>query len=717
MSEYDKLSEERKALQEQGLLPDWFTTGSWQVFKSKYLYGANPKEHYTRIAKTLASHTKEPNVWESKFFNLLWKGWLSPSTPVLSNTGTTRGLTISCAGNYIEDSIEGFYTSLTETAILSKNGFGTSSYLSDIRPRGSKISTGGKSLGVLPVLKMNIQTSIDVSQGGVRRGAWAGYLDIDHGDFWEVYHYLENNPDDCNIGWIIGDDFIERLNNNDSDAIERYQAVLKLKCMLGKGYFHFKDKVNRLKPESYKKHNLDIKASNLCVAPETLILTKEHGYKEISSLETQDVHIWNGEEWSLTTVRQTSDNSELIKVTFNDGNYIECTKEHKFYIVSETLLLSNPPKVQIIKVNAIDLEYGNTLEKFKDENGLKKIPFVVSVEITNRFDKTYCFTEPKRNRGMFNGVVTGNCDEIQLHSSKDYTFTCCLSSMNLAKYNEWKDKDAVFDATVFLDCIVSEFLDKAKNIRHLEKAVAFTEKGRAVGLGVMGLFSYFQQEMIDPESIDAHVANTKIFQHLDKESLRASRWLAKEYGEPEWCKGFGIRNSHRVALAPTKSTGAIMGGVSEGINPFISNIFVSSTASGDINRINPVLLDIMKKRGVYNPETITFIENDKGSVKNVDWLNDHEKKVFKTAFELDQLKLLKLASVRQRYIDQGQSLNLFILKRDEGTEEFVSMLHQYAFMDKFIKGLYYIYSDSVSKAESTSKILSQANKGECESCQ
>ena len=322
----------------------------------------------------------------------------------------------------------------------------------------------------------------------------------------------------------------------------------------------------------------------------------------------------------------------------------------------------------------------------------------------------------EHNHNMFaDNILVHNCDEIQLHSSPEYTFTCCLSSMNLAKYDEWKDTDAIFDATVFLDCVISEFLERAKDIPHLEKAIAFTEKGRALGLGVMGLFTHFQQEMIDPESIDAHILNTKIFQQLDKESMRASKWLASEYGEPEWCEGFGYRNTTRLAIAPTKSTGAILGGVSEGINPIFSNVFISSTSAGDISRINPTLLGIMKERGVYNQEVIQSIEDNNGSVKHVDWLNEEEKKVFKTSFELNQFTLLKMASVRQRYIDQGQSLNLFIIKRDKGSEEFVSDLHEYAFRDNYIKGMYYIYSDSASKAERSSK--NNQNNGECESCQ
>jgi hypothetical protein len=261
----------------------------------------------------------------------------------------SQQITISCSGNYVDDSVQGFYESLAETAILSKNGFGTSSYLSDIRPRGSKISTGGKSLGVLPVLKMHIQTSIDISQGGVRRGAWAGYLHICHGDFWEVYHYLENNPDDCNIGWIITDEFVGKLLNNDRDAIDRYKSVLKLKSVLGKGYFLFVDKANRLKPQSYKQHNLDIKASNLCLTGDTQVtiryaegliertniailsdIFKRNDYIEILSynINTGVCEFKLIEECGLT-----NDNAPILLLGLdgNYSNYLHLTPEHKVY--------------------------------------------------------------------------------------------------------------------------------------------------------------------------------------------------------------------------------------------------------------------------------------------------------------------------------------------------------------------------------------------------
>lgn len=167
METYEVLSNERKRLQEQGELPDWFTTGGWQLFRSKY---TNPDEQTFRaraatISRTAAGHTSDPKHWQPKFYDLIWKGWLSCSTPVLANMGTERGMAVSCSGGYVDDSVLGFYKARLESAVLSKNGFGTSSYLGDIRPRGSPISTGGVASGILPVVKGFVQDSQDITQG------------------------------------------------------------------------------------------------------------------------------------------------------------------------------------------------------------------------------------------------------------------------------------------------------------------------------------------------------------------------------------------------------------------------------------------------------------------------------------------------------------------------------------------------------------------------
>ncbi len=391
-SYYDKLGKERKELQERGLLPEWFSTGGYQLFKSKYQWASSFKEQIRVIAQTLARHTDSPAHWESKFFNAMWKGWLSPSTPILSNCGTNRGLIVSCSGQYVHDSIKGFYDARTEAAILTQEGFGTSAYLGDIRPRGASISRGGKANGILPVLKGFVQDSRDVSQGGVRRGSFAGYIPIDHADFWEVIHFLEKEPDDVNIGWNVTDDFVQKLESGDKEAVARFQRALKVKMVTGKGYFWFVDKANRALPEPYKKDGLRNHASNLC-------------------------------------------------------------------------------------------------------------------------------------------------SEILLPSNRELTYTCVLASLDLSEYDEWKDTDLVETGIEFLNAVCSEFIEKAKGIPGLENAIRFTERYRALGLGVMGFHTLLQKRMIPFESLDAMYLNAEIFSSIWEKAKKQSAG----------------RNASLCAVAPTKS--------------------------------------------------------------------------------------------------------------------------------------------------------------------
>jgi ribonucleoside-diphosphate reductase alpha chain len=263
---YEELGEERKRLQAEGKLPMWVTTASWQILKDKYTTDKYPDLYsiYKRISITAAKHMEDEEHWQKMFFNLMWNGWLACSTPVLANMGTNRGCPVSCSGGYVGDSVYDFYDAQREAAILSKNGFGTSAYLGAIRERGSVITSGGLASGILPVLRDFVQLSRDVSQGNTRRGAWAGYVELDHGDFWEIADHLINHPDDCNLGWIVSNEFIDKLDKGDEDAVNRYQRAMKVKMVTGKGYFFFVDKVNEANPPMYKEHGLSVKASNLC---------------------------------------------------------------------------------------------------------------------------------------------------------------------------------------------------------------------------------------------------------------------------------------------------------------------------------------------------------------------------------------------------------------------------------------------------------------------
>lgn len=560
---YKKLSEERKELQAQGLVPEWYTTAGYQMFKEKYEYetqGRSVRGQFERIAKTAAKHVPMLPEAEEEFFNLLWKGWLSPSTPVLANMGTTRGMPVSCSGTVADDSVDGFYSNLREVALLTKYGFGTATDLSNVRPRGAKISIGGKASGVLPVIKEHVNAMRNIAQGTARRGAWACYLNIEHGDFNEVADHILAEPDDLNIGWTIKQTFIDRLNSGDQEALERFQKAMKIKMVTGKGYFFFVDKANAKRPIMYRDKGLFINNSQLC-------------------------------------------------------------------------------------------------------------------------------------------------SEIMLFNDDEHTYTCVLSSMNAAKWDEWKDTTAAYWATIFLDCVASEFIERAKSVPGLEKAIRFTEKGRALGLGLCGIHTLFMQKMLPFEGFQAHSLSQEIQSSIWNQAQGATKAMAKMLGEPEWCKGYGVRNTHLIAIAPTKSTALLMGGVSEGINPDPAMSYTQMTAAGEVDRLNPVLLELMKQKGVYTKKHVQEITDKQGSVQHVEWLTDEEKAVFKTAFEINQKAVLRLASARSRYIDQWQSLNLFFAADEDPA--WIAEVHQEAFADDNILALYYIYTQAGV----------QAAKGECEACQ
>lgn len=565
---YRKLSEERKRLQAEGLVPEWYSTAGFQLFKERYEYDTNGRSvcgQYERIARTAAKHlkgTKFEAEAEQKFFNLFWNKLLSASTPVMANMGTDRGMPVSCSATVVGDSVDGFYNNLHEVAMLTKNGFGTASYLGDIRPRGSKISVGGKASGVLPVFKEHVQAMRNVAQGTARRGAWAGYIEIDHGDFDELADFIMAEPDDANIGWIIKDAFVARLDAGDEEALRRYQKAMKLKMVTGKGYFCFIDKANRKRPQMYVDRDFYVKSSQLC-------------------------------------------------------------------------------------------------------------------------------------------------NEILLFSDVDHTYTCVLSSMVVEQWDVLEHSDDIYWATIFLDCVAQEFIERARNEPGLEKAVRFTEAGRALGLGQCGFHSLLQKRMIPVESFEAHMLSQSIAARIWSESLRASQDMAKELGEPEWCKGYGVRNTHRVAIAPTKSSALLVGGVSEGINFDPAMTYTQLTAAGEVDRLNPYLLDLMKRKGVYNKKNVAQITEKQGSVQHVDWLTDEEKAVFKTAFEINQKTVLRLASSRGRYLDQWQSLNLSFPA--DTPAEWISEVHSEAFHDENILGLYYITT--------MAGVAGASNQSECVACQ
>ena len=575
-NKYERLSHMRKQLQADGLAPEWMSTASYQLLTGQdYLDTAEtPRDMYLRIAKRAAELTEFDiptyfgyDTWFEAFFDIMWRGWLSPSTPILTNMGNSRGHPIACSGTYLGDSIVSFYEARKEIAQLTQRGYGTSWCLDPVRPRGSKISKGGEANGIMQPASGVVQDMKDISQG-TRRGNVGQYLNPLHTDFDELCDQIIADDDGWNIGWNLTDEYNDLYRTDKDRADLIWKKMLKAKMVKGKGYFYFLDKVNRARPKMYVDRGFHVRHSNLCA-------------------------------------------------------------------------------------------------------------------------------------------------EIALMNDENHSFTCVLSSMNVAKYDEWKNTYAVQLATIFLDAVISDMLIKAKDEPGFERIIAFTEKSRAIGLGQLGQSTYFQMQSWPFGNFQSIQFNQMLMKHLDTESLIASKLLAKEVGEPEWMIGYGERFSHRLALPPTKSTAIIQGGISEGIGPVYANVYGQDTAGGTVFRINPVLLPIMKDRDQYTEAVMERIAKAQGSVQGESWLTDHEKEVFRTAYEINQETILLMGSHRQRIMSaggggQGQSLNLYFTA--EESEEEISRLHHLAYEDEHLQSLYYVHS---LNEESTYKV----DKSTCSACE
>lgn len=319
---------------------------------------------------------------------------------------------------------------------------------------------------------------------------------------------------------------------------------------------------------------------------------------------------------------------------------------------------------------------------------------------------------PQVYKDMEMEVYASNmCSEIALPSSVDETFTCVLSSLNLAKWDEIEQTDAVETLIFFLDTVVSEFIEKTKDRPYFERARRFAERHRALGAGVLGWHSYLQSNMWAFESKEAAKANVNIWKTINQRGHEASKKLAEMFGEPELMKGLGERNTTLFAVAPTKSSSFILGQVSQSIEPEFSNCYVKDLAKAKVTIKNPFLQKILEERGEDNPEVWDSIKKADGSVQHLDFLTDEEKQVFKTFSEIDPYAIIDQAGIRQQYIDQAQSINL-MQDPDTPVKE-INALYLHAH-EMGIKSLYYSYS--MSKAQSLTRKRVNSDSG-CAACE
>jgi ribonucleoside-diphosphate reductase alpha chain len=575
--------------------PEWANTEIYVKTISKgYLQeGEKPKDAYWRVSTAVAKRLGKPAL-ATKFFDYIWKGWLCLATPVLSNTGTDRGLPISCFGIDVGDSIFEIGNKNLELMLLAKHGGGVGIGINMIRPAGAKITGNGTSDGVVPFVKIYDSTILATNQGSVRRGAASVNIKIDHKDFDEFLEIREPKGDvnrqSLNLHQcvVVSDKFMKKLEEGDNEARRKWGKLLQKRKATGEPYIMYKGNVNKQNPDMYKKNGLKVHMTNIC-------------------------------------------------------------------------------------------------------------------------------------------------SEIVLHTDEQHSFVCCLSSLNLAKYDEWKDTDLVYTSTMFLDGVLEEFIQRAKNMRGFENAVRSAERGRALGLGVLGWHTYLQQKGIPFEGLPAQFETRKIFSQIKIESERASRDMAKEFGEPLWCKDFGMRNTHLRAVAPTVSNSKLSGNVSSGIEPWAANVFTEQTAKGTFIRKNPELRKVLKKIGYDTKEVWDQILADGGSVLGLDFLDDYcyidtkivevkdvddsnkfkivpVKDVFKTFKEINQLDLVRQAGIRQQYIDQAVSLNLAFPATAE--PKWINQVHLEAWKQG-VKTLYYMRTESVLRGD----IAAQAMNPDCVSCE
>ena len=545
-----------------------------KTLQDRYLLpGESYQDMFARVSLAFADDSEHAQ----RLYDYMSKLWFMPATPVLSNGGAARGLPISCFLNQVGDSLDDIVETWTENVWLASNGGGIGTYWGNVRSIGEKVGQNGQTSGIIPFIRVMDSLTLAISQGSLRRGSAACYIDVHHPEIEEFLEIRKASGDfnrkslNLHHGINITDDFMDAVKNDEEyglispksgevirtiNARKLWQKILELRMQTGEPYLLFTDTVNNSMPAHQRKLGLKVTQSNLC--------------------------------------------SEITLPTGID------------------------------------------------------------------------------------------------HAGQDRTAVCCLSSVNAEKFLEWsKDETFLEDIFRFLDNVLEDFIERAPP--EMARAVYSAKRERSVGLGLMGFHSFLQTMNVPLESAMSKVWNEKMFKHMRQGADAASVKLAKERGPCEDARDVGMmaRFSHKMAVAPTASISIICGGTSAGIEPIPANVYTHKTLSGSFTVKNQQLEKLLESKGKNTDDVWVSILEHEGSVQHLDCLDEHEKSVFKTAFEIDQRWIIELAADRTPYICQSQSLNLFlpgdIAKWD------LHMLHWTAW-EKGLKSLYYCRSKSVQRA-------------------
>ena len=530
----------------------WYNEESRAVMSAGYLQENETIDDAIARIATRASEILNMPAIAAKIASCIAKSWFVPSSPVWSNFGSERGLPISCNGTFLEDNIESILHAQAEIGMMTKLGAGTSAYFGSLREKGAAISGGGTSCGPLSFMEFFDKTMDIISQGGVRRGSMAAYMDIEHPDIEEFLSIKDIGSPIQSVGFHTGvcvsDDFMEKLLAQNMRAMQIWARLLRSRQEKGEPYIFFSGNANGVtKPKCYDGQT--IHASNLC-------------------------------------------------------------------------------------------------------------------------------------------------SEIFLISSASESFVCNLTAMNGAKYHEWKDTDAVRTCVFLLDAVMTDYINKTQNLPFMGRAHRFAKNHRALGVGLCGLHSLFQQSGISFESRQAKDLNIQLFSNLKEKTYEASMELRDIIGPPLGYPDLDRRNTTLLAVAPNTSSSSIMGQISPGIEPFNSNYFTVELAKGNFTRKNKELAKALESHGKNDSATWYSILNSGGSVQHLNFLSPQIRSVFKTFKEINQNVIIELAADRQKFIDQGQSLNTNIPPDMELKEVNALIIKAWKLG---LKALYYQRSESVSK--------------------
>ena len=691
-------------------------------------------------------------------YEMMSQKYFTHATPTLFHAGTPKNQYASCFLMGMDDSTTGIYKAVSDMARISAGAGGIGVSLSKIRSSGAYIrGSNGKSNGIIPLCRVLNDVARHINQSGKRPGSIAVYMEPHHPDILDFLELRKNtgaeharardlflamwlpdlfmkrllepgsmwslfDPDECpGLSDVYGEEYEELYTRYENEGkykkrvstMDVWNGILTSQIETGTPYVSFKDHVNR---KSAQKNIGIIRNSNLCVVGETKILT-ENGYQEIQEFEGMNIKIWNGVEWSDVNVYKTGCDQKIIKIVTKSGKLLECTHYHKFYI-------QDKDEGEMFKeIRAMDLKPEMQLSTWYNPNTNEVVEDIISEVIDEgRLSDTYCFMEPKRHAGIFNGILTGQCNEITLYSDDKEYAVCTLASVGLPTFVNEDTKEFDYEKLLEVMTVVVRNLNRVVDYNYYPtpETEYSNRRHRPLGIGVQGLADVFMKMRIAYDSEEAKEVNRNIFETMYYGALKASMELSKEIGPYSTFEGspasqgilqydmwnvtpsgrypwdelkvdiqtHGLANSTLIALMPTASTSQILGNT-ECFEPITSNIYTRSTIAGEFVVINKYLVRDLMERGLWNKDMKDMIIAENGSIQRIEEIPEDLKGLYKTVWEIKQKVLIDLSIERGPYVCQTQSLNLFFEEPDRN--KLTSAL-TYGWRNGLKTGSYYIRS-------------------------